>query len=188
MPDFNDQEPDESVFRGPDEGEPGSIGGSGDPGAWLPGLNAAERAAADRAERERDQTSGRELFGRYARSHQGGVPEGSRGGRNDDEDVVDAFLDASLNFELEDDQASAQERAILTKAIEKSQFKTLRKAFVDPNVATFVATVPNGGIKTNRDNHWVITLEVAWEDRSEVARILDSIPMNLLVTMTRPSD
>ena len=62
----------------------------------------------------------------------------------------------------------------------------LRKALVDPNVATFLATVPNGGIKTNRDNHWVVTLEVAWEDRAEVSRIIDTIPMNLVVTMTRP--
>lgn len=62
------------------------------------------------------------------------------------------------------------------------------KKMVDPRVATFMASVPDGGIKTNRNNEWVITLVAAWEDRAEVSRILETIPMTVLVTMARPRD
>jgi hypothetical protein len=58
---------------------------------------------------------------------------------------------------------------------------SLAKVKPDPRVASFVATVPDGGIKTNRNNEWVITLNVDWEFRREVARILDAIPMALMV-------
>jgi hypothetical protein len=101
---------------------------------------------------------------------------------------VDAFLDGAADFELADDPVSVREREQIAAAIETSQDNALRRAMVNPNVASFLATVPNGGIKTNRDNHWVVTLEVAWEDRGEVTRIIDTIPMNLLVTIVKPDD
>jgi len=55
----------------------------------------------------------------------------------------------------------------------------------DPNVATFWATIPNGGITTSRDNEWIIKLQVAWENRDAALRLLETIPMELLVTFER---
>jgi len=52
-------------------------------------------------------------------------------------------------------------------------------------VATFSAYVPNGGLSTNRDNEYVLKLVVAWEDRDELHRILETIPMSVQVTVRR---
>ena len=52
-------------------------------------------------------------------------------------------------------------------------------------MAHFVATVPDGGISTTRNNEWVIKLVVDWSDRFEISRILDSMPMQLKVSMRR---
>ena len=48
--------------------------------------------------------------------------------------------------------------------------------------------MPDGGISTNRNNEWIVKLVVDWSDRFEISRILDSIPMQLQVKMTRLRD
>ena len=61
----------------------------------------------------------------------------------------------------------------------------MEKAYKSATIARFVATVPDGGIKTNRNNEWVITLVCDWGHRAEVARIIDTIPMQLDVTIEK---
>ncbi len=60
--------------------------------------------------------------------------------------------------------------------------------WVDPNVANFRGYIPNGGIKTNRENEWVLTIHVAWDDRDEVSRVIETIPMSVNVSVTREAD
>jgi hypothetical protein len=55
-------------------------------------------------------------------------------------------------------------------------------------VAEFRAYVPNGGVKTNRENEYVLTLHVAWAGRDELHRIIETIPMDLRVTIKRVQD
>lgn len=69
--------------------------------------------------------------------------------------------------------------AAVTKAIDDA----IKRPKVDPRIATFYATVPNAGIKTNRDNEWIISMTVAWEDRAEISRVLDHMPMTMKVTV-----
>lgn len=64
---------------------------------------------------------------------------------------------------------------------------SLERAIVDTHVATFTATVPDGGMKTNRANEIVLTLHVSWKDRTEVYRILETIPMDIIVRVERVS-
>lgn len=64
----------------------------------------------------------------------------------------------------------------------------MAKRWVDPNVAEFRAYVPNGGVKTNRENEYVLTLHVAWSGRDELHRIIETIPMDLRVTIERVQD
>lgn len=51
-----------------------------------------------------------------------------------------------------------------------------------------MASIPDGGIKTNRNNEWVLTLNVAWENRADIARLLETIPMTILITAERVGD
>src|SRR5258708_26489166 len=171
--------------RGPGEGV---ARGHPDPDTGLPGLSSFERAVVDRAERERATEAGRNEFGRYARAHPRALPAGGDGGRREGDDLVDTFISAAADFELDETPASQAEREVLRKAIEESQRQGLERAYKSATLAHFIATVPDGGIKTNRNNEWVITLVAAWEDRHEVARILDTIPMNLIVTIEKPED
>lgn len=55
-------------------------------------------------------------------------------------------------------------------------------------MAQFVGTVPDAGMKTNRNNEIVLTLIVDWKDRHEIYRVLDEIPMTLAVTIERPEE
>ncbi len=41
-------------------------------------------------------------------------------------------------------------------------------------------------MKTNRNNEIVLTLVVDWSDRAEIYRVLEEIPMSLLVTVEKP--
>lgn len=156
-----------------------------DLGAWVQGLSPAERASVDRAERERDLANGREQLGRYARPHQGALPEGADGGLVDADDVLDQLIVAAQSFEEERTEAARLEREALRGALEASISESAHKRLIDPDVATFSAYVPNGGLSTNRDNEYVLKLVVAWEDRDELHRILETIPMSVQVTVRR---
>lgn len=63
-----------------------------------------------------------------------------------------------------------------------------KRVWADPDVATFSGYIPNGGIKTNRENEWVLTIHVAWADRDEVSRVIETIPMSVNVSVTRAQD
>lgn len=72
---------------------------------------------------------------------------------------------------------------LIAAAIEKGIDDAIRRPKVDPRIATFYATVPNAGIKTNRDNEWCVTMNVAWEYRNEISRVLDHLPLVMKVTV-----
>lgn len=74
----------------------------------------------------------------------------------------------------------------MAEALEESTRRTLEKAYKSATVATFIGTVPDGGMKTNKQNEIVLTLIVDWADRAEVYRILEEIPMQLLVHIEKP--
>ena len=124
-------------------------------------------------------------MGRHARTYPGALPAGTDGGLVDADAVLDALIDAAKSFEEEQTEAADHERELLRTALDQSISGAMVKRWVDPNVATFHATIPNGGIKTNRENEWVLTLHVAWEDRNEVSRVIETIPMSVNVSVTR---
>jgi hypothetical protein len=70
---------------------------------------------------------------------------------------------------------------LIAAAVEESLTKSLKRASVDQKIATFYATIPAAGVKTNKDNEWVLTMHVAWEDRLQVSRVIDHIPMVMKV-------
>ena len=43
-------------------------------------------------------------------------------------------------------------------------------------------------MKTNRNNEIVLTLVVDWKDRNEIYRVLEEIPMTLMVTVEKLPD
>ena len=77
---------------------------------------------------------------------------------------------------------------MLSAALEESQRRVLEKAYKSTTVATFIGTVPDGGMKTNRNNEIVLTLVVDWKDCNEIYRVLETIPMSLVVTVEKPED
>src|SRR5271170_2356015 len=87
-----------------------------------PGLNPFERAVVDRAERDLSVEEGRVQFGRYARAHSGGVPEGGGRGWSDD-DALDALLDTAERFEFARDDPSLAEREELAELIGTARAK-----------------------------------------------------------------
>lgn len=166
----------------------GADGGGVRPGVGsLPGLSPFERAVVDRVERERDAKAGRMEFGRYARAHPSDVRARGAGGL-DDGQVVDALYDAAERFEPLVDRPSELEREAIESIITASRSHAVKRPKPDPNLATFIATIPDGGIKTNRTNEWVLTLHVAWENREEISRLIDTIPMQLLVKVEKIND
>jgi hypothetical protein len=163
-------------------------GSDSDPGTWLPGLTSFERSVVDRIERERDTDEGRVLFGRYAGSHPGALSPRSDGGRSDGNDLVDTFISAAEDFDIEPGEIADAEREKLADALEESQRQSLERAYKSATVAQFLGTVPDGGMKTNRNNEIVLTLVVDWKDRNEIYRVLEEIPMTLMVTVEKLPD
>lgn len=102
-----------------------------------------------------------------------------------EDDLVDTFLDLAARFELADGPAEA-EREKVTEALEAATKLGLAKKQVSDRIATFCGTVPDAGLKTNRNNELVLTVVVAWEDRAEVYRMLDTIPMTLIFAVEKP--
>lgn len=178
----------DGFLGGLEQDENGLRPDGGDLGPWVQGLSTAERAVIDRVARERDRDLGREQLGRYARSHQGALPEGTDGGLVDADTVLDQLIITAKSFEEEQTEAAAYERQLLREALDRSISLATKQQFFDPDVAHFSAYVPNGGVKTNRENEWVLTLHVAWEDRDEVSRIIETIPMSVNVTVQRGQD
>lgn len=160
-------------------------GGPNGTGPRPGGLNAFERSVVDRVARERDVEAGRAEFGRYAESHQGGVPARSNGGRDDGGDAVGAIYDAAQRFEPLGDGPSQLERDKIAKIIGEGRERAVADIAPDPSIAQFSATIPDGGVTTNRNNEWVLKLNVAWGDRTEIARVIESIPMQVNVTIER---
>lgn len=156
----------------------------GGPGARPPGLNSFERSVVERAARDAAVEEGRVQFGRYAESHPGALPEGSGRGWSDD-DALDALFDTAERFDLETDDPSERERVALAELIGADRGRGVKRKKVDPDVATFLATVPNGGVTTDRNNNWILKLEVDWSERGEITRVIESIPMKLSVKITR---
>lgn len=78
-----------------------------------------------------------------------------------------------------------REREILRDALDASITAVALRSELDPDVAEFAAYIPNGGVKTNRDNEWVLTLHVAWDDRHEISRVVETIPMTVSVRIRR---
>ena len=72
--------------------------------------------------------------------------------------------------------------------MEESQRLSLEHAYKSPSIARFTGTVPDGGMKTNRNNEIVLTLVVDWADRAEIYRVLETIPMSLTVTVEKQAD
>lgn len=177
---------DGAGFRNGDHADETGLGQPGDDlGAWLQGLSSTERATIDRVERERDRERGREQLGRYARSHPRPLLEGADGGLVDGDAVLDSLIDAARTFEEEQTEAAQYEREQLREALDLSIKGAAQKRWLEPDIAEFRAYIPNGGIKTNRDNEWVVTLHVAWENREEISRVVTTIPMSVKVVMTR---
>jgi len=168
--------------------EPGH-GGNGDGAGLGPpaGLSPFDRSVIDRAAREGAIEEGRVAFGRYAAAHPGDLQARSGGGLSEG-DAAAAVVDAAQRFEYGDDPPDIAERTALVQLVREARYQTLHPDRADPNIATFIATIPNGAIKTNRDNDWLITLQVKWDNRGEVMRLVDTIPMQVLVTFERVDD
>lgn len=184
-----DDQPDgaDADARQRDDGE-GVAGGDAYLDSWLPGLTSFERSVVDRESRERDAEAGRALFGRYAGSHPGALPARSDGGRSDGNDLVDTFISAADDFDIEPGPIADAEREKIANALEESQRQSLERAYKSATVAMFHGTVPDGGMKTNRNNEIVLTLVVDWADRNEIYRVLEEIPMTLMVTVEKLPD
>jgi hypothetical protein len=75
------------------------------------------------------------------------------------------------------------ERTIIAAAVEESFTRSLAKPKAGERVAKFYGVIPDAGIKTSKNNEWVITMHVAWANRHEVARLIDQLPFEMLVTV-----